>query len=79
MLCTYVHINIKHTGEYKSIAHGYEIMHNGTFCLSCYMYIQHLNPVSQHEFIYKVCNYSFTIWYIVFYKHGGGTAIFKLI
>ena len=34
---------------------------------------------SQHEFVYKVSNYSFTIWYMVFYKHGGGTAIFRLI
>ena len=34
---------------------------------------------SPHEFIYKVSNYSFTIWYMVFYKHGGGTAIFRLI
>ena len=34
---------------------------------------------SPHEFIYKVCNYSFTIWYMVFYKHGEGTAIFRLI
>ena len=30
-----------------------------------------------HEFIYKVSNYSFTIWYMVFYKHGEGTAIFS--
>ena len=34
---------------------------------------------SPHEFIYKVSNYSFAIWYMVFYKHGGGTAIFRLI
>ena len=34
---------------------------------------------SPHEFIYKVSNYSFTIWYKVFYKHSGGTAIFRLI
>ena len=34
---------------------------------------------SPHEFIYKVSNYSFTVWYMVFYKHGGGTAIFRLI
>ena len=34
---------------------------------------------SSHEFIYKVSNYNFTIWYMVFYKHGGGTAIFRLI
>ena len=34
---------------------------------------------SPHKFIYKVSNYSFTIWYMVFYKHGGGTAIFRLI
>ena len=27
-----------------------------------------------HEFIYKVSNYSFTILYMVFYKHGGDTA-----
>ena len=34
---------------------------------------------SPHECIYKVSNYSFTIWYMVFYKHGGDTAIFRLI
>ena len=34
---------------------------------------------SSHEFMYKVSDYSFTIWYIAFNKHGAGTAIFRLI
>ena len=36
---------------------------------------------SPYEFIYKVSIDSFSIWcmVLVFYKHGGGTVIFRLI
>ena len=34
---------------------------------------------SPYEFTDKVSNYSFTICYMVFYKYGGNTPIFRLI
>ena len=88
----YVYICIE---KYISIAHGYKIIwHNSIFSQSCYAYpglpllitVDNCNYQfitrginSQLENMYVVSNYSFTIWYMVFYKHGGGTEIFRLI